>query len=278
MTPAEVEHLLDEIVTLPSLPRNIDHITRLVNDPEAPLSELAMAIAVDPAFAIKTLRLVNSAYYGTRQEVSSVELAVTLLGVKVIRNLVLTAVACETLRGADRLLRHSVGCGLAMQVLAERQGPADPDEAFTYGLLHDIGKVVFETFVPEEGEKAVALSRSRGIPLHEAEKEVVGIDHAEIGAMLAARWKLPQQLTDSIAGHHRVAACAQPGVRRMTGLLAVADSICTACDLHAGPQSGSDLTDAEWAATQLGKRDLLPVLDRFFSLLPVLDELVSLNT
>lgn len=281
MTPVEIERLLDEIVTLPSLPQNVDALTRLVNDPDASLGELAKAIAVDPAFTLKTLRLVNSAYYGVRQEVTSIELAVTLLGTKVIRNLVLTAVVCETLRGADMLLRHSVACGLAMRALAERSGPGvpvEPDEAFTYGLLHDIGKVVFECFLPEEGGTAAELSRSRQIPLHEAEKEVLGLNHAELGALLANRWKLPQLLADSIAGHHRVTACAQPGVRRMAGILAVANAICTCCGLPAGPQSAVELGEADWSASRLSNRDILPALDRFFASLPMLDELTGLGT
>ncbi|MDX9973426.1 MAG: HDOD domain-containing protein [FCB group bacterium] len=279
MTRDEIEALLDEVVTLPSLPRNINHITQLVNAPDTALAELGQAIAVDPAFAIKTLRLANSASYGRRNPVTSVDLAVTMLGVKVIRNLVFTAMIGETLRGAESLLRHSVGCGLAMQLLAERQGPAsplEPDEAFTYGLLHDIGKVVFKTYAPAEGAEAERVAQERGISLNEAERSVLGLDHAELGAMLAARWRLPEQLTEAIAGHHRISACSDPVVRRIAATLALADSICSFGGLPAGTEVMDEIGEEDWELTQMRKSDLPMVLDDFFASLISLDELIGL--
>jgi putative nucleotidyltransferase with HDIG domain len=274
-----VEALLDEVVTLPSLPQNISHITRLINSPDTALADLGRAIAVDPAFALKTLRLANSASYGTRQSVTSVDLAVAMLGIKVIRNLVFTAVVGETLRGADTLLRHSVGCGLAMRILAEWQGSAstlEPDEAFTYGLLHDIGKVVFETYAPAEGAAALRLSQEKGVSLNEAEQAVLGMDHAELGAMLAARWRLPERLSEAIAGHHTIGACKDPIVRRIAATMAVADAICSYGGLPAGNQATDTVSEEEWACTQLRKTDLPEIIGRFFAALPTLDEMIGL--
>lgn len=279
MTRDEIEALLDEVVTLPSLPGNINHITTLINDPNASLAELGQAIAVDPAFAIKTLRLANSASYGTRNPITSVELAVTMLGLKVIRNLVLTAMIGETLRGAESLLRHSVGCGLAMRLLAERQGaasPLEPDEAFTYGLLHDIGKVVFLTYAPAEGAEAMKTAKEQGISLTEAERIVLGLDHAELGAMLAARWRLPEQLTEAIATHHRVSACLDPLVQRIAATMALADSMCTFGGVAAGQDTLEEISDEDWELTRVLKTDLPLVLDEFFASLPSLNEMIGL--
>ena len=96
--PCDIDTLLDEVVTLPSLPSSVAHIMRLVSDPQCPLSAVAQAISSDPPLAMKTLRLVNAAYYGLRQQVGTIEHAVVLLGIKVIKNLAFTATVFDIMK------------------------------------------------------------------------------------------------------------------------------------------------------------------------------------
>lgn len=280
MTPIDLDQLVEEIITLPSLPQNIDHITSLLNEPEPSMPDLGRAIASDPAFALKTLRLVNSAYYGLRQQVSSVELAVNLLGLKVIRNLVITAMVCDTMQGAELLLRHSVACGFSMRAIARHMGhtsPLDEDESFAFGLLHDIGKIVFETFLPDETAQVYAMAHEKKIPLYEAERIVLGADHAEMGSRLVLRWRLPARLAACIASHHSAASPEDPVVGQISGLIAVADTVSVYSGFPAHPTARPNLLEREWIASNLTKNELPAIVEGFVQSLPALEELMVLT-
>ena len=187
---AKLDHLLEEVVTLPSLPSTVAHITQLLNDPNATLQEVGKAIAADTALALKTLRLVNSAYYGVRENVNTVEHAAVLLGMKVIKNLVFTAAVFDSLQfGEEDLLRHNVACGIAMKYLSESglvqaEGFESADEGFVYGLLHDVGKIVMQHYMEEDARAVMDACVGQELAATEAEREVIGVDHAEIGATI----------------------------------------------------------------------------------------------
>lgn len=278
----DIDALLDEVVTLPSLPSTVARITELVNNPDTPLSEVGKAIASDPALALKSLRLVNSAYYGLREKVSSVEHAVVLLGAKVIRNLVFTASVFQTLESAEEdFLRHCVACGVAMKNLCETPGVSRSaaltgGEAFIFGLLHDTGKLLFREFLPREYAEVAALSTDRRVPWVQAEKEVLGITHADLGARLARKWKLSDELADAIAGHHDVANCVVPGHRGAAALLGAADYICHACGLAEAGVVPPRLSDEAWALTGLDSVNVLSALEATFASYGSIEELVAL--
>jgi len=276
----DIDALLEEVVTLPSLPQSLERILKLLDDPSCPLREVAKAISSDPSIALKTLRLVNSAYYGLGQQVTSVEHAVVLLGVKVIKNLVLTATVFNTIgNAADRFLRHSIGCAVAMRSFAEG-GPlaaqvSGADEAFVYGLLHDIGKVILGEFLPDEYAKIQVTARESGLPWFRVEREVIGADHAEVGARLAERWKLAPNIVNAIAGHHDLTRSgAEDPISAAT--LAVADYLCSTAGLAGHENPGFDLPDAVWAATRLTNAGIVAIANRFFDAQHSIDELIKL--
>lgn len=275
----EIDYLLEEVVTLPSLPATVARITQMLESPDCSLSEVGKAIATDPAIALKTLRLVNSAYYGLREKVTSVEHAVTLLGIKVVKNLVFTATVFDTLKSSGNFLRHSIACGMAMRTLAERHPrplPIEsPDEAFIFGLLHDIGKIIFEQFLSEEYLAVTENCREQHKPSYEVEGEIIGVDHAEMGGRLAEKWKLADPLVDAIAGHHDLSKCKDPAMAEVTSLLCTADFICVACGLGVQPNDIATAPEAVWTAAGLSCEDMPVILNAFFETLPSLDELVS---
>lgn len=278
----DIDELLEEVVTLPSLPSTIVRITELANDPDASLSVLGRAISADPAIALKTLRLVNSAYYGLRNKVSSVEQAVVLLGLKVIKNLVFTATFLDTLQsGAAVFLHHCVSCGVAMRALSESAkvpglSKESSEEAFTIGLLHDVGKIVFEQFMPEEFRAVAQLACSKRVPWYQCEQEIIGVDHAELGARLAVKWKLPEDIADAVAGHHELSKSRATEVKAIAAALGVADYICTASGSGSYPGAVVALGADSWCATRLVGSDVPAVLARFFELQPTIEELVQL--
>jgi HD-like signal output (HDOD) protein len=255
----DLDYLLAEVVTLPSLPTTVANITRLVNDSNSTLAQVAKAISADPAIALKTLRLVNSAYYGLREQVTSVDHAVVLLGMKVVQNLVLTAAVFDTFSAGDEsLLRHSVASAAAMRVLAETGAAKnvsidDPAEAFTYGLLHDVGKLILQQHLPEQYAAVTAAV-----------------------ARLAQHWKLAPELCDAILGHHRLDQCESESNRALAALLAIADYICYEAGFGASNTVPVRLDDDVWAEAGVSSESLLDVMADFFDALPDIEDLVQL--
>lgn len=278
----DLDYLLSEVVTLPSLPTTVANITQLVNDPNSTLAQVGKAISADPAIALKTLRLVNSAYYGLREQVTSVDHAVVLLGMKVVQNLVLTAAVFDTFSaGEESLLRHSVASAAAMRVLAETDAASnvsidDPAEAFTYGLLHDVGKLILQQHLPEQYAAVTKAVAAGGKSWSEAEIEVLGFDHGTIGARLAQHWKLAPELCDAIAGHHRLDECESPENRPLAAMLAIADYICYESGFGATTDVPVKLDDAVWSEAGISSECLVDAMAEFFDALPDIEELVQL--
>src|SRR5262245_41004676 len=229
--PARIESVLDGLVTLPSLPSTVMRVMQMLDDPDASLQDVGKAIAQDPSLSFKSLRLVNSAFYALRDKVNSVERGVVLLGIKVVRNLVLTASVFQTFKGGEAsLLRHAVACGTAGRILSKHAGasPAitDPGEAFMYGLLHDVGKIIMHQNMNAEWTRIAKKASEGKYPSYVIERTEAGIDHAELGARLGTRWKLQEDLVAAIAGHHDLTRCATPQQRRRAAFVGVSDWLC----------------------------------------------------
>ncbi len=282
MPPAflDVDQLLDEVVTLPSLPDTVVQLNQMLNDPDCSMAEVARTISMDPSIALKTLRLVNSAYYGLGQEVKTVDHAVVMLGVKVIKNLVLTASVFDTFQGSiGRFLEHCISTGVAMKVLAAH-GPlkrelGSPDEAFVFGLLHDIGKVIIRQFMPEESERIAQLIQEKRISWYHAELEVIGVDHATIGARLAQKWKLNKGIVAAIAFHHDMQSCPAD-YARLAGTLAVADHFVSCAGYPSYDNPILSLQDEAWAASGLERTSLPTYTASFCAALTEVQELLAM--
>jgi putative nucleotidyltransferase with HDIG domain len=279
-----IDYLLEEVVTLPSLPDTVMRVTSMADDPDCPLSDVASAISADPSLSLKTLRLVNSAYYGLGQRIGTVEHAVVLLGIKVIKNLALTATVFETLQvSTSSFLRHSITCGVAMRAFAETgktglSPTVEGDEAFVFGLLHDVGKVILEEYCKKQWADVAPEVKERRIPWHVAEREIIGVDHAEMGARLAEKWRLSPRLVDAIGGHHDLDRCASAENRPFAACVSVADHLCAASGAPAYRDPVYDFPDAMYETAGIGHANLPAVAEHFFRNYHIVDELLTLAT
>lgn len=235
----------------------------------------------DPAIALKVLRLVNSAYYGVRQEVKTVEHAVSLLGIKVVKNLALTATVFDTMKASTgQFLHHSLACGIAMRILVEGKSAAHPlvssDEAFVIGLLHDIGKMLLEEFLPHEYADVARNAQESGVPWHVSEIEVIGVDHALLGGRLVQKWKLPAEFAGALEGHHDVERCGPAEHRILAATLCIADFLCgqSGWSAHANPVYA--IPDPVWRAAAVDNESLARMCVRFFNSQAAIDELLQL--
>ncbi len=275
----DIDSILEEVVTLPSMPDTVARMMRILDAPDCSLAEVAEVAALDPSITVKILRLVNSAFYGLGCPVSTVHHAVSLLGVKVIRNLVLSATLFNSLQGHPlALVKHCIGVGLAMRLLAARvplKGlVGSQDEAFVYGLIHDIGKTMFAAYLPEEYEEVGRRAGAEGIPWQEAEREVLGVDHAEMGAALAKHWKLNSTVVEVIASHHAVEQCSA-NRQCIAASLAAADFMTNASGLSAHPQPVLVLEASVWSHAGISSPMLPGIMEAFFGMTHEIDALLE---
>jgi putative nucleotidyltransferase with HDIG domain len=200
---AEFKKVLREIKNLPTLPGIVAKLGKMAENPDTTTEQMGRVISKDHILASKLLKLVNSAFYGFPQRISSLNSAIILLGFNVIKSLIISASIFEVMEAQDvELWEHSLGCAVVCNVLARHLGVKDPEEISTAGLIHDIGKVAIKMELPREYEMITALSLEKKISRLEAEREILGLDHAEVGSWLAKSWNLPNKLIEPIACHH----------------------------------------------------------------------------
>jgi putative nucleotidyltransferase with HDIG domain len=205
------DKLLRMVDKMPAFSNSVHRILSLANDINCSPRDLVEVIEYDPVLTMKILKLVNSAYFGLSSKITSIKHAVVFIGINTVKNLALSVAAIGTLPreneagfDMDEFLMHSVGTAAITKILARRQRIPESQTAdfFVSGLLHDIGKVLFAHFLPLKSKQTLILSRAKKVPLWRAERAVIGADHAEVGALLAEKWKLPDNLVTSIRYHH----------------------------------------------------------------------------
>ncbi len=203
--------LVAQMRSLPSLPSLYFRIMDALGSPDSSIEQIGGIIASDPSMTAKILQLVNSAFFGIARRISNPVEAVQFLGVGRVRSLVLSlhVFSCfeqVNLRNfsIDRVWKHSMSTGLVAQKIArlQKMDRAFMDETYVAGMLHDIGKVMLASSLPELYGKAVALAAEQKIPLVEAERETFGITHAQVGAYLLGLWGLPITIVEAVAFHH----------------------------------------------------------------------------
>ncbi len=199
----EVKKKLRTLEGLPTLPPIVAKLTQMIGDETVSAPQIAAVIEKDQVLTSKVLRLVNSAFYGFPRRISTVSNAIVLLGFNVIRTLVITASIFEIMQSRDvGLWEHSLGVATASGILAREFQLPNPEEVATAGLLHDLGKVVERAILTEDYRRIQQLVEEKGLPWREAEKEILHMDHPEIGGYLLNRWNLPERLVEPVACHH----------------------------------------------------------------------------
>ena len=212
----ELARLRAEIVNardVPTIPVLLLRILRVVDGERTSAKDLVELMQKDQALAGRVLRLANSGFFACARQVSTLPRAVMLLGFATVKNLALGIKIWETLApkgGADiaALWEHSALVGAAARLIAQRTRAADPDECFTAGLLHDIGRVVLHMKFAAVYER---LARVGGdTPLVLRERDAFGVDHAQVGAWLGEAWALPAAIVEATRDHHAELAPGTP--------------------------------------------------------------------
>jgi putative nucleotidyltransferase with HDIG domain len=213
---------------------------QLAEDERSAAMDLATVISSDQALTAKLLRLSNSAYYGYSRRIANVREAVILLGMRTVRSVAISSGIIDSFSvptphesfEKDLFWAHSVSVGLVAEVIARETRIARPEDAFTAGVLHDIGKLAMMLAEPMEFAEVVDLVLNEGMRYGDAEHAVFGIGHEHIGARLAERWKFPDPLCEAIRRHHRDRPAA--ALEGLGDIVAVANLACNREGLACG--------------------------------------------
>jgi len=247
----KIRQEVSQIGALPTLPEIPMKILRLVADEESSMKDIAKIIETDPSLAANILKVSNSPYYGVRERVGSLKLALAILGLNEIINIV-TSISIVRMfptpkrkSGFNRLKfwRHSFGTACAAQMLARELKFDLEGVEFVAGLIHDIGKLVIDQYFHPKMKEIESVCAKEDLEVNEAEVKVMGVDHALIGSWLADSWHLPGTLVDAIEYHHRpldVLTLARPSEQPfLTAVVHLADILASEPELNFTESSAS---------------------------------------
>ncbi len=251
-SPVALRQVTARIREVSSLPRVVQQIIDIVNDPNSSAADLKSVVEMDPPLSVRLLRTVNSAAYRTRMEIRTVHHAIAYLGFEAVRNMALASTIAEIFKSDDRigrysrqaLWRHLVCVGVASRMIAARVGLGNFEDAFLAGLLHDLGIILLDQYHHPQFV-ATMESLEPDETLCRAEERLLGFTHAEIGDAVARRWNLPSTVIAALLHHHDAQACPD-GNKRIVEVVQVANFICTSKGISS---VGTSVMDPPSAAT-----------------------------
>ena len=254
----ELDLLVNEIAELRALPAVAARVIEIAGGEQFSAHELAQAVASDQALTAKLLRLSNSAYYGYPRKITTVRDAVVLLGFRAVRSAALASCVIDTLpdrpsnTDPQRFWRFSVTVGMLAEVLSQAHR-RHMDEAFTAGVLHNIGRLALDQHRPRELMAVTTLAARKKVSIAEAEMAVLGFTDAQLGGALATHWNLPEDLVDAVA-NHQLDPSALPDPDSLAGHVVRARMFARASGVTDGiePRKRDDV-DAEWLMPPLSK-------------------------
>ncbi len=207
-----LRQMTEKIIGLPTLPTIVTQLIAVVGDPASSARQIAQLVSTDQALTAKILKVANSAFYGFSREIETVQLAIVVLGIEMVKNIGLSVAVLKRfsqgnehdLFDRQRFWEHAIGSGVAARMLARKfYDRRKADEAFVAGVLHDIGKLILIEYFYDEFVEALTLAADKEIAIVDAEEQVLGVSHADVGGWLAEKWNLPPHLVNAITYHHR---------------------------------------------------------------------------
>lgn len=235
-----LEQIVAAVNDLPALPHVVVKVMQLSEDPDSTAQDINNVLTQDQSMTARVLRLANSAFYGFPRRISTVTDAVVLLGFRTIRSIVLAASVSEILNQEiggyalepGELWRHSQSSAIAARIIAKRIKYPAVDVAYTAALLHDIGKVILNNNMKEVYREVVEKVENTDVPFNEVEIEIMGFDHAQVGAQVAEKWNLPPELVEAIMFHHEPEKTTIN--KKLTAIVHIADFVSVTMGIGVG--------------------------------------------
>ncbi len=251
-TTITLEELLSDVSSVPSLPMLYSRLDETINHPRSSISDIAKVLSEDQGLAARILKLANSPLFGYFSKIDTITQAVTIIGIQQVRDLALAISVIGLFKGLpedlitmERFWRHSIGAALAARVLATSQRETNLERFFVAGILHDIGRLVLFTQLPDVSREIIDIANNEQRCLYEVERQRLGFDHADVGGALLRRWKLPLRVAEPVEFHHRCNRSEQ--FPRESAILHCADLLAHALELdESGNNTVPPLTSGSW--------------------------------
>ncbi len=263
----DVKTLVRSVKSISSLPTVFIKVGELIEDPESSAVQVGQVIENDPALTSKLLQLANSAFYGFRGRIETVTRAVSIIGFKQLKDLVLAISVRSTFGEFEdnsmltmkKFWEHCIASGIACRVLSVYQGNRACESAFVAGFLHDLGRLLLLERYPEKCLRIYEIAREEGRAPEEIEREVFGFTHADVGSELVRTWNLPASLAAAIAFHHCPSQANEHA--KLASIVHVADVIVHSCEMGTSGNFRVPALDKEaWKATGLKSSALNPAV------------------
>jgi putative nucleotidyltransferase with HDIG domain len=229
-----LEEVINKINDLPTLPEVARAMLSDLDNENISLDAIADKVSLDQSLAAKVLKLANASYYGSNSKVITIQQAVSLLGVKSLKNLIRVTIFTNHLpvarcRGFDAkaFWRHNIATAICAELIS-RTLHMKHDFAFTAGLLHDIGRLVLVSRFPKKYEEVIAHAEAHDCEYLEAERVVLGVDHVSVGLILSLQWNFSEAIQDAIRGHH---SPAEGEINPIAAIVHIANVIVHGLDL-----------------------------------------------
>lgn len=205
-----LQELIGQIRNLKPIPAVAHQLLSVVDDPDSAMADIANVIQYDPVITASVLKTCNSAFFGLKQPAESIKDAAAMLGTDQIVELALVKSGAQVLSGSQKgyglakgdMWRYSVCSAVIARQIAKDKKLDNKNTIFTSALLKDLGKVLLAKYVEEFSDKIYGLVEKEGYSFSEAEKKILGIDHAELGAVIAKMWKFSPRMINIIRHHH----------------------------------------------------------------------------
>jgi putative nucleotidyltransferase with HDIG domain len=252
MTPeTRIKRINHFIGRMPSLSTTVSKVLEVCNNPNASANDLNRVISYDPVLTGQMLKLINSAYYGLPNRITSLTRAIIMLGINTVKNLVLTTsilAGCKGLSSSRHMTindfwAHCLCVGVLCKLIAARSGISaiEQEEYFVAGLLHDLGKLPMMACFPDLYSRTVQDAKDLNIQLFESETMHIGFNHCQVGVLIAAKWRLGEALREVINEHHSQAGESETAIMvsstALSNHLANHFKVGTAGDQFANPLS-----------------------------------------
>lgn len=282
------------MLTIASIMEEVDHLNpvsnvagqvmALVDDPDCGMSDLSEIIRHEPALTANVLKLANSSYFGLPGKIADAKQAIIYLGMAQVVDLVLLASCSENLNGSHdgyglnsgELWKSAVSAAIISNDLADIKGLKHKSHLFTGALLRDIGKVVLNQHVHSAMAQILHRVKTQSITFKEAEKQVLGFDHTQVGAMMAKAWHFPSALQCIISDYHK--PLEAKGCFLEASIVHLADAICRSMEIGLGVDDASYPVDERISLTLgLIDSDIQGVIDGFDSKIARVNELFSVG-
>lgn len=246
--------LVQGSVKLSSPPLIYNRLMEVINHPRGGAGDVANVVREDPALTARLLKIVNSAFFSFPQRIDTVSQAVTVVGTSQIRDLALATSVVEMFEDVppdlvdmESFWRHSLACGSAARTLAGLRREGNVERFFVAGILHDLGKLVIYLKCPDEARKAMEEAAATNTLLHQAERNVLGFDHTQVGEALLDVWTMPMSLREAVHYHHNPRRASRYPVE--TAAVHVADVMANALEFgNAGERFVPPISPDAWDA------------------------------